>query len=124
MAKDEIIALNQQLLNAIVQGDYDTYNLLCADNMTCFEPEAVDYLVEGKAFHKFYFDLPVKRPEVATNVSMCSPHVRRIGENVAVLSYVRLNQTFVDGKPVTTKTCETRVWEKRVSWKNVHVHRS
>jgi len=123
---DEIIALNQRLLNAIVRGDYDTYSLLCSDDMTCFEPEANECLVKGKEFHKFYFNLPNNtNSKVETNVTMCDVHVRRIGTNVCIVSYVRLNQMYVEGKAITTKTCETRVWEhKNNEWKNVHLHRS
>ena len=126
---DEILALNQSLLNAIVRSDFETYSLLCADDMTCFEPEASSCLVKGKGFHKFYFDLPSHRewgkPYVDTNVTMCDEHVRRIGKDVAIVSYVRLNQSYVEGKAVTTKTCETRVWERRNhEWRNVHLHRS
>lgn len=126
---DDIVALNQCLLNAIVKGDYDTYSLLCSDDITCFEPEANDCLVKGKGFHKFYFDLPQNKewhkPHVDTNVTMCDVHVRRIGKEVAIVSYVRLNQVYNDGKPTTTKTCETRVWEQREhEWRNVHLHRS
>ena len=127
----DILALNQSLLNAIVRGDYDTYSLLCSDDMTCFEPEANDCLVKGKAFHKFYFQLPSNRewgkPHIETNVTMCDVNVRRIGKDVAILTYVRLNQSYSvsEGKPTTTKTCETRVWErKNHEWKNVHFHRS
>jgi ketosteroid isomerase-like protein len=126
---DDIVALNQSLLNSIVQGDFNTYTLLCADDMTCFEPEANDCLVKGKAFHKFYFDLPHSRewhkPHVDTNVTMCDVHVRRIGKDVAIVSYVRLNQIYAEGKATTTKTCETRVWEQiNHEWRNVHLHRS
>lgn len=126
---DDILALNQSLLNAIVRGDYDTYSLLCSDDMTCFEPEAKDCLVKGKDFHKFYFDLPHNRewgkPHVNTQVTMCDLNVRRIGKDVAIVSYVRLNQAYSEGQATTTKTCETRVWERRNhEWKNVHLHRS
>lgn len=126
---EDILALNQSLLNAIVRGDFDTYSLLCSDDMTCFEPESNDCLVKGKAFHKFYFDLPNKhewgKPNVTTNVTMCDVNVRRIGKDVAIVSYVRLNQTYNDGIATTTKTCETRVWERRNhEWRNVHLHRS
>ena len=55
---DDIVALNQSLLNSIATGDYATYDLLCTHDLTCFEPETKGTLVEGKEFHKFYFDLP------------------------------------------------------------------
>lgn len=117
-----LLALNQSLLNAIAQSDYETYSMLCADDMTCFEPESCDCLVKGKAFHKFYFDIP-RGENSHVETTMCDKHVRRIGKDVAIITYVRLNQSVVDGK--TTKTCETRVWERRnLEWKNIHFHRS
>ena len=54
---DEILAVNQRLLNSIVTADWKTYEELCHPQLTCFEPEAHGHLVEGMAFHKFYFDL-------------------------------------------------------------------
>ena len=119
-----LLALNQCLLNAIARSDYETYSVLCADDMTCFEPESCDCLVKGKAFHKFYFGIP--RGEYSHfETTMCDTHVRCIGKDVAIVTYVRLNQSVVDGKAMTTKACETRIWERRnLEWKNVHFHRS
>jgi calcium/calmodulin-dependent protein kinase (CaM kinase) II len=56
---------------------------------------------------------------------MASPHVRVMGD-VAVLSYVRLNQRVsADGTPTTKAVEETRVWQKQNGmWKHVHFHRS
>ena len=60
------------------------------------------------------------------NTTMASPHVRLIGANVGIVSYVRLIQRIgKDGAPQTKSTEETRVWEKKDGqWKNVHFHRS
>lgn len=130
MDDQALIALTQNLLEAIVQGDYDTYDRLVADDLTCFEPEAPGTLVQGKAFHKYYFDLDrrIKNSSSMRNVTMSCPHVRRIGNDVAVVSYIRLNQIMETGQahPLTTKSCETRVWQlgKDERWKNVHFHRS
>lgn len=90
--------------------------------LTCFEPEANGNLVEGLEFHKFYFDLPSANSQ--TNTTMARPHVRVMG-NVAIVSYVRLTQRLIEGKPVTSSFEETRVWEKQEDgWKHVHFHRS
>jgi calcium/calmodulin-dependent protein kinase (CaM kinase) II len=44
---------------------------------------------------------------------MASPHVRVIGENAAIVSYIRLIQRIgKDGAPHTKSVEETRVWEK------------
>ncbi|CAF1670645.1 unnamed protein product, partial [Adineta ricciae] len=52
----EITKVTEQLLQAIVNGDYDMYKTLCDPKITCFEPETIGNLVEGLDFHKFYFD--------------------------------------------------------------------
>jgi ketosteroid isomerase-like protein len=130
----EILDLNQRLLNAIVSSDYETYADLCADDITCIEPESNNQVVSGKMFHKFYFDMsPSSIPspgsgQVSTTVSMSSPHVRVLANNtVAVIAYVRLNQSVGhDGKPTTTQCTETRVWEKQENgkWAHSHFHKS
>ena len=53
----ELLELNQRLLDAIADGDWETYAELCDAGITGFEPEAGGHLVEGLDFHKFYFDL-------------------------------------------------------------------
>jgi len=53
--------------------------------------------------------------------------IRLIGDNAAVVSYIRLQQKLDgNGRPMTVATEETRVWEKKDGgqWKNVHFHRS
>ena len=69
----ELLQLNQRLLDSITQGDWKTYEELCDPTLTCFEPEAVGQLVEGLAFHQFYFELGgAKAPFLTT---MASPAV-------------------------------------------------
>jgi Calcium/calmodulin dependent protein kinase II association domain len=153
-----LLNLNQELLTSIALGDWDTYDRLCSDGISCMEPETHHQVVVGKAFHRYYFDVlwgssgnnninggsssNNNNNDTLTAVTMSQPHIQWLaggggrGENnnnsadhrVAVLSYVRLNQITRLGEtsPVTTRTSETRVWEKQVdgSWKNVHFHRS
>ena len=123
----EIIALNQKLLDSIVSADWKTYESLCDASITCFEAEARGQLVAGMAFHKYYFDLPAgDRPAAKKLVTMAAPHVRMLGSDAAVVSYVRLTQSLdASGAPQTSKFEETRVWQKiSGAWKHVHFHRS
>lgn len=122
-AHEELLRLNQRLLDAIAQADWAVYAELCDPTLTCFEPEAMGQLVEGMEFHRFYFQLPAATPPI--NTTMASPHVRIMGD-VAVLSYVRLNQRVgSDGVPTTRAVEETRIWQKQAGvWKHVHFHRS
>lgn len=130
----EIINLTQQLLDAIAHGDWETYENLCDANLTAFEPEAHGHLVNGLGFHKFYFENQPKRkrdggeekPEPLANTTISAPHVRMIGDSVAIISYVRLIQKMHPHRGATTKKFEeTRVWERRNGkWIHVHFHRS
>jgi len=118
----EILAVNQRLLHAIISGDWEVYCDLCDSSLTAFEPEAAGHLVEGLPFHHFYFQL--ERAPGPRYVTMSSPKVRLLGD-VAVLTYVRLNQSLVDNQPVTSAVEETRVWHRQGGkWKHVHFHRS
>jgi ketosteroid isomerase-like protein len=119
----ELLALSQQLLDAIAQGDWGTYSELCDPSLTAFEPESLGRLVEGMDFHRFYFKL--SGGQVKPQNSMCDARVRLMGD-VAVVAYYRLTQ-FVDGDghPGTRGTEETRVWQRQNGrWRHVHFHRS
>ena len=118
----ELLRLNQALLDAIATADWVHYEELCDPSLTCFEPEAAGQLVQGMAFHQFYFKLGGTQGH--HNTTMASPHVRVMGD-AAVVSYVRLNQRVADGTPVTRAVEETRVWQKIDGrWRHVHFHRS
>jgi ketosteroid isomerase-like protein len=121
--KQELLALNLRLLQAIVTSDWKTYVELCDPTLTAFEPEACGQLVEGLPFHQYYFELgSMKGPR---SVTVASPHVRLMGD-VAVVAYVRLNQKLdAAGAPVTSAIEETRVWQRQEGkWRHVHFHRS
>jgi len=119
----QVLDLNEKLLLSITEGDWATYSELCDPTLTAFEPESRGQWVEGMAFHNFYFEQGgVVGPH---NTTVCSPHVRLLGD-VAVVCYVRLVQRLDDlGKPVTLRAEETRVWRRKEGvWRHVHFHRS
>jgi len=120
---DELLGLNRLLLDSIAKADWGAYSALCDPTLTCFEPEAQGQLVEGMDFHHFYFQLG--GANTPFNTTMASPHVRILGD-VAIISYVRLNQRVSkDGSPSVRAVEETRVWQKQNgAWKHVHFHRS
>jgi calcium/calmodulin-dependent protein kinase (CaM kinase) II len=119
----ELLALTQRLLDAITSGDWATYQELCDPTLTAFEPEAPGQLVQRLDFHRFYFDLGGIHGRHQTTI--CSPHVRVMGD-VAVVCYARLIQrTGPDGGAVTVVSTETRVWQRRNGrWWHVHFHRT
>jgi len=127
-AADEILALTRRLLDAVAAGDWQTYRELVADDITCFEPEARGQLVEGLPFHKFYFDLANGRSKPASHVTttLAAPVVKLLGDDVAVVAYVRLVQKLdAAGSPVVSSCEETRVWVRTAAgWRHVHFHRS
>ncbi len=114
----DLLDLTQRLLDAIAGGNWPVYESLTSRDMTCFEPEACGQLVHGQGFHRYYF---AQRERGAIQTTMVQPHIRWLGADAAVVSYVRLIQH--DGG--TTPFEETRVWQRVGSdWKNVHFHRS
>jgi hypothetical protein len=122
--ESQLLDLTRQLLTAIAHRDWKAYAQLCDPSLTCFEPEAVGQMIEGMEFHKFYFDVqggPGRR-----NTTLAAPHVRLMGQDAAVVSYVRLLQKCdTGGEPVTAAFDETRVWQRiQGDWKHVHFHRS
>jgi Calcium/calmodulin dependent protein kinase II association domain len=122
--ESQLLDLTRQLLTAIAERDWKTYSQVCDPSLTCFEPEAVGQLIEGMDFHKFYFDLP--GGSGTRNTTLASAHVRLLGPDAAVVSYVRLAQKADSGSdPETSAFDETRVWQRiQGAWKHVHFHRS
>jgi calcium/calmodulin-dependent protein kinase (CaM kinase) II len=122
--RTEIVKLTQRLLDSIAAGDWETYRSLCDPSLSAFEPEARGHLVEGLAFHKFYFDLG--KEQTPRSNTICSPHVRLLGPDAAVISYIRIVQ-YLDSSGVPHSACseETRVWYRQDGrWQHVHFHRS
>ena len=120
----EFLALTEQLLGSIANADWDRYTELCADDLTCFEPESLGHQVEGMTFHHFYFELGGHMP--ASQSSIVAPRVRRLGSDAALVTYTRLVQTTdSEGRTSTHAFEETRVWQRvNDAWKHVHFHRS
>ena len=120
----EILSLTKQLLDSITHADWPVYVDLCADDLSAFEPEAHEHLVEGLEFHKHYFDMSEQSPYVGVTTTISSPVIRIHGET-AFIAYNRLTQRIVDGKSETTSTQETRIWfRENDKWQHVHFHRS
>jgi hypothetical protein len=114
------------LLDSIAAGDWATYEQLCDPTLSAFEAEARGHLVEGLDFHRFYFQGGVGGAPVRKLNSIATPHVRLLGSDAAVVSYVRLIQRQTPDGAFSTDCCEeTRVWQKiGGAWRHVHFHRS
>ncbi|XP_070292410.1 calcium/calmodulin-dependent protein kinase type II subunit delta isoform X1 [Salvelinus sp. IW2-2015] len=70
--KQEIIKVTEQLIEAINNGDFEAYTLICDPGLTSFEPEALGNLVEGTDFHKFYFENALSRSKQGPSTPSCS----------------------------------------------------
>lgn len=125
MPADELLQLTERLLRAIASGDWATYEELCDPTLTAFEPEGQGHMIEGMAFHRFYFDLP-KAAAGGSLTTLAQPRVRMLGDDAAVVSYVRLVQRADSaGHASTAAFEETRVWHRTSGrWRHVHFHRS
>jgi calcium/calmodulin-dependent protein kinase (CaM kinase) II len=121
--EQELLELTQQLLDSIAAADWPTYERLCDPTLSAFEPEGRGQLVEGMAFHRYYFELGAGQGPRQTTIA--SPKFRLM-DDVAVVSYVRLVQSMDEGdKPATAAFEETRVWQmQQGKWRHVHFHRS
>jgi calcium/calmodulin-dependent protein kinase (CaM kinase) II len=124
--EQELLVLSQRLLDCIAAGDWSTYEQLCDPTLSAFEAEARGHLVEGLDFHRFYFQGGSGGPAPRKLNTITSPHVRFMGSDAAVVSYVRLIQKQTPDGAFSTDCCEeTRVWQKiGGAWKHVHFHRS
>ena len=121
--EQELLERTQRLLDCISQADWETYQELCDTSLTAFEPESLGQRIEGLAFHEYFFQLGGVKGLQQT--LMTQPHVR-VMENVAVVTYVRVNQRLNQQRSPEIHTfAETRVWHRiDGEWKHVHFHRS
>ncbi|XP_029140602.1 calcium/calmodulin-dependent protein kinase type II subunit alpha [Protobothrops mucrosquamatus] len=124
--KQEIIKVTEQLIEAISNGDFESYTKMCDPGMTAFEPEALGNLVEGLDFHRFYFENLWSRNSKPVHTTILNPHIHLMGDESACIAYIRITQ-YVDtsGIPRTAQSEETRIWHRRDGkWQIVHFHRS
>eukprot|EP00980_Cylindrotheca_fusiformis_P005352 scaffold1138_cov128-Cylindrotheca_fusiformis.AAC.34 len=111
--EEEIIKRNGLLLDAIVHRNRTAYRSLT-------EVSLVGIDLEGNVLNGN--DLPQFDGESA---SMISPKVHWLSNDVAVVSYLRVNQEVREQLPFTIRARETRVWKKQNgSWINCHYHQT
>ena len=93
--------MNQAMLESVAAGDWENYSQVCSPEITCFEAESEGYLIEGHAFHRYYFDLANQNKSAPSpvNVTMARPHLRWLSDDTVVVSYTRLTQKSTTGNP-------------------------
>uniref|UniRef100_A0A8C2IX74 calcium/calmodulin-dependent protein kinase n=1 Tax=Cyprinus carpio TaxID=7962 RepID=A0A8C2IX74_CYPCA len=124
--KQEIIKVTEQLIEAISNGDFESYTKMCDPSVTAFEPEALGNLVEGLDFHRFYFENLWSKNSKPVHTTILNPHIHLIGEEAACIAYIRITQYLdTNGMPCTAQSEETRIWHRKDGkWQIVHFHRS
>jgi len=122
--EQELLELSKELLTSIDEGDWEAYSNLCDPTITAFEPEGVGSLVEGMPFHQFYFQREATSGRHQSSIS--SAQVRMLGDDVAVVTYIRLVQREDHRGRLSTRGFEeSRIWQQQEGhWKHVHFHRS
>uniref|UniRef100_A0A671TQ93 calcium/calmodulin-dependent protein kinase n=1 Tax=Sparus aurata TaxID=8175 RepID=A0A671TQ93_SPAAU len=126
LLKQDIIKVTEQLIEAISNGDFESYTKMCDPAVTAFEPEALGNLVEGLDFHRFYFENLWSKNSKPVHTTILNPHIHLVGDEAACIAYIRVTQ-YIDanGTPRTAQSEETRVWHRRDGkWQIVHFHRS
>ncbi|KAJ8405458.1 hypothetical protein AAFF_G00319310 [Aldrovandia affinis] len=111
--KQEIIKVTEQLIEAISNGDFESYTKMCDPSVTAFEPEALGNLVEGLEFHRFYFENLWSKNSKPVHTTILNPHIHLIGEEAACIAYIRITQ-YIDtnGMPCTAQSEESRIWHR------------
>lgn len=120
-----VLQANRMLINSITTRNWTVYKELVSKTMTCFEPEAEGVLVEGLEFHRFFFDIPLAKTTPAPNTTLLNEKCKMLGQSAALVTYVRVVQSMVNGAPQIKKSVESRVWQKvDGKWVNIHFHRT
>lgn len=151
--RNEIIRANELLLNALNQGDYETYTQLCDPHMTSFEPENLGNLIDNMEYRRLCLDQARQlqlqhlkdsrasvtqqhQPTTATRQYsiILNPSVYLLGEDAASIAYTKLSQLMNlsggggGGNQLFSieKSEETRIWHRKngTKWLCVHLHRS
>ena len=104
----EILGKTTQICEAMVLNDTKTYEALCAENFSKFEPDInINF---GKT----------------VQVTIVNPNVKKVGMNGCCISYSKLVQYInQENAHVTHQSLETRLWENTDGeWKCLHLHSS
>uniref|UniRef100_A0A493TLV4 calcium/calmodulin-dependent protein kinase n=1 Tax=Anas platyrhynchos platyrhynchos TaxID=8840 RepID=A0A493TLV4_ANAPP len=113
--KQEIIKVTEQLIEAISNGDFESYTI--SPSQIEEPPKAPLLLVPFPVW---------SRNSKPVHTTILNPHIHLMGDESACIAYIRITQ-YVDagGIPRTAQSEETRIWHRRDGkWQIVHFHRS
>jgi len=94
--KDSVLGVTSKLLASLDVCDWDSYRDLLDPEVTAFDPEAKQQLIEGLPFHKFNFSstafsLSSNNVQSYPNSTMANPKITLLGDS-ALVTYTRLVQ--------------------------------
>ena len=120
----ELLEIVWRMLEAIHTGDWETYAMYTADDLSCYE-DVCAYRIDGLEFHSALIQLMAKNPSNRpSRFDMLAPRVQLYGDT-GIVTYTRLMTFDEDGKPRWQTFNESRVFCKLSGvWKMVHFHRS
>lgn len=118
---DEIHRLLLRLLHAIREGDVDTYEEICDENLSCFEPETKGHNINGLAFHNIF--MSNSKIEQPYHIELVNPVIKVFGDT-AYAAYTLIQQVYKDNSFTITSVNETRIFHRIGNWKLIHFHRS
>ena len=122
----ELLEITKRLLNAIHEGDLQSYRDLTAVDLTCYETDVAPYRIVGVDFHIELMRTMSENKAFAPLVrfDMLTPNVQ-IYEDTAIVTYTRSMTYSGETAPFWRAFNETRVFHKfGAEWKMVHFHRS
>jgi len=69
--------------------------------------------------------VPLAKTTPAPNTTLLNEKCKMLGQSAALVTYVRVVQSMVNGAPQIKKSVESRVWQKvDGKWVNIHFHRT
>lgn len=122
-AEAEILAITEQMLQAMYTADPDVHRKHCAEDMTSFEWYIAPYRIDGVDFHLRLIEGGGNG--TPARLDLLTPRVQVYGDT-AVICYTLLKTALAEGEvPEFSTINETRVFVKMEGiWKMVHLHKS
>lgn len=122
-AEAEILAITEQMLQAMYTADPDVHRKHCAEDMTSFEWYIAPYRIDGVDFHLRLIEGGGNG--TSARLDLLTPRVQVYGDT-AVICYTLLKTALAEGEaPEFSTINETRVFVKMEgTWKMVHLHKS
>jgi len=119
----ELLAITEQMLNAMYTGNSDVHRKHCMPDMSSYEWYIAPFRIDGADFHYRLIEAGGNAP--VTHLDMLTPRVQVYGDT-GIVNYTLLKTVVGDGGETTFSTInETRVFVKESgTWKMAHLHKS